>query len=153
MYYLYWCSKFNDLYWLSALPPPFFVHPPVSWPFIQVFSMVFNNFAGGYSNGERISWAILTCIFVGFGIWKREHSGLCDRWQISKTAKRQGIRNNSLLHKIGQVIFYHYLVLRKIELSEFPNIMHLPDCFLRAAFQRNPLSPQTSFRSTKEFQT
>ena len=28
------------------------------------------------SNGERVSWAILTCIFVGFGIWKREHSGL-----------------------------------------------------------------------------
>ena len=60
---------------------------------------------GGISNGERISWAILTCIFVGFGIWKREHSGLCDRWQISKAAKRQDIRNNSLLHKIAQIIF------------------------------------------------
>ena len=59
------------------------------------------------SNGERISWTILTCIFVGFGIWKREHSGLCDRWQISKTAKRQGIRIESLipLLKIVQVIF------------------------------------------------
>ena len=36
-----------------------------------------------------------------------EHCGLCDRLQISKAAKRQGIGNNSLflLYQIGQVIF------------------------------------------------
>uniref|UniRef100_UPI003FEEBB4A hypothetical protein n=1 Tax=Alloprevotella sp. TaxID=1872471 RepID=UPI003FEEBB4A len=50
---------------------------------------------------------ILTCIFVGFGIWIREHSGLCDRCLISYTAIRQGLRIESLipLLKIVQVIF------------------------------------------------
>ena len=39
---------------------------------------------------ERISWPILTCIFVGFGIWKREHSGLPPR--KNTTAPRRIIK-------------------------------------------------------------
>ena len=53
----------------------------------------------------------MTCIFVGFWIWKREHSGLCDRWQTPRAAKIQGIWNDSLFLKIAQVIFSPLLIL------------------------------------------
>jgi len=60
------------------------------------------------SNDESISWAILTCMFDGSGIWKR---GIADYVTDDKFQKRQiiqGIRYNSLFFKIAQVIFYHY---------------------------------------------
>ncbi|MBD9027952.1 MAG: hypothetical protein EGQ96_05355 [Prevotella sp.] len=32
---------------------------------------------------------LMSCIFVGFGIWKREHSPLCSLFQIPKPTKIQ----------------------------------------------------------------
>ena len=60
------------------------------------------------SSTDNIGRANFSSVFLDyFEVCLREHSGLCDRKQASKQAKRQATLKRISQNKIAQVIFYH----------------------------------------------